>query len=97
MEDRDLKYLRAKDTVKKIRGFYIHAFAFFMIILIAAILPFFESQICMICFSNNPWINLLGFFPWGLGLFFHAVMTFNWIGPFHKWEKKKIQQYMEEE
>ncbi len=97
MEAQDLKYLRAKNTVKKIRGFYIHSFAFVVVILIAALLPFFGSEICMICFSNNPWINLLGFFPWGIGLFFHGVTTFHWIGPFHKWEQRKIKQFMEED
>ncbi|NNM18010.1 MAG: 2TM domain-containing protein, partial [Croceitalea sp.] len=37
-------------------------------------------------------------FGWGIGIFFHAINTFN-LNPFfgRNWEKRKIQEFMEKD
>ena len=91
----DIKYLRAKDAVKRIRGFYGHLFVFIIILLLAVIAPVFNTRFCVICFSDNHWMNLLGLIPWGIGVLIHGLIAFRTFAPFHKWEERKIKEYME--
>ncbi|MEP0266501.1 2TM domain-containing protein [Dokdonia sp.] len=91
----DLKYLRAKDAIKRIRGFYGHLFVFLMVILAVAILPIFDVSFCFMCFSDNHWMNMLGLIPWGIGLLIHGLVTFRVFAPLHKWEERKIKEFME--
>ncbi len=94
-QNEDLKYLRAKDAIKRIRGFYGHLSVYVVIILIAAITPVFGITFCFICFSDNHWMNLLGFVPWGIGVLIHGFVAFRVFKPFHRWEERKIKEFME--
>lgn len=94
--DQDLKYLKAKDRVKKIRGFYGHAAIFVLVLFIGILAPLFELSYCMFCFSSNKWFNLLGFMPWLLGLTLHGLLAFRKLNFIKKWEEKKLKQFLEE-
>lgn len=98
MEDEnDLKYLRAKDAVKRIQGFYWHLATYLLVILLSIVGPFFNFTFCFICFSENHWMNLLGFVPWGIGLLLHGLVAFRRLRLFHKWEERKLKEFMEME
>lgn len=93
-KENDLKYLRAKDAVKRIRGFYVHLIIFLLIILLGIVAPFLNFTFCFICFSENHWMNLLGFIPWGIGLLFHGLVAFRRFKPFQTWEERKLKEFM---
>jgi hypothetical protein len=84
------KYQKAKQEVEEIKGFYSHVISYALVI----------SFLLFINLKYSP--KHLWFFwtaiSWGIGLFFHAVKTYNWFPFFGKdWEQKKIQQFIEEE
>lgn len=76
-------YLRAKERVEKLKGFYGNLASYCLVIPILVIINL-----------NSPhkfqwfWFPMLG---WGLGLTFHAFETF---GFGKTWEEKKIQEIM---
>ena len=76
-------YLRAKERVEKLKGFYGNLTSYCLVI-----------PILIIINLNSPhkfqwfWFPMLG---WGLGLTFHAFETF---GFGKTWEEKKIQEIM---
>ena len=76
-------YLRAKERVEKLKGFYGNLASYCLVI-----------PILIIINLNSPhkfqwfWFPMLG---WGLGLTFHAFETF---GFGKTWEEKKIQEIM---
>jgi len=89
--NRETKYLRAKDRVDQLKKFYgnLTSYIFFIIALGAL----------------NYWINewsymwfLWAAFGWGIGIFFHAMKTFNFF-PFlgKDWEERKMKEFMNEE
>jgi hypothetical protein len=96
-KENDLKYLRAKDAVKCIQNFYWHLAIYLSVILLAIVAPFLNFTFCFICFSDNHWINLLGFAPWGIGLLIHGLVAFRSFKPFHRWEERKLREFMDEE
>jgi sensor histidine kinase YesM len=76
-------YIRAKERVEKLRGFYGNLISYCIVI------PF----LIFINFSTSSdfqwfWFPMLG---WGLGLTFHAFETF---GFGKNWEEKKIQEIL---
>lgn len=79
-------FMRAKDRVDKLKGFYGNLFSYCTVI---PILILINLQ------SNTEfqwfWFPMLG---WGLGLTFHAFETF---GFGRSWEEKKIQQILNKE
>ncbi|TMM31440.1 2TM domain-containing protein [Polaribacter aestuariivivens] len=96
------KYLLAKKRVEKIKGFYIH-FAVYIIVNI------FISTIIIYGLTNDSdgeygfqdAITHFGTYStwlfWGIGLFFHWLGVFGTNLFFGKdWEKKKIEQYMDD-
>ncbi|WP_396191712.1 2TM domain-containing protein [Flavobacterium sp.] len=76
-------YLRAKERVEKLKGFYGNLASYCLVI-----------PILIIINLNSPhkfqwfWFPMLG---WGLGLTFHAFETF---GYGKSWEEKKIQEIL---
>lgn len=82
------KYFDAKERVKKIKGFYKHLIVYITINTILTILDFY---------SNN--FNLFStWFYWGIGIVFHALGVFGKnIFLSNNWEKRKIQELMDEE
>lgn len=95
-DEKRLKYLKAKDRVKKIRGFYGHAAIFVLVLFTGILAPLFELSYCMFCFSSDKWLNLLGFTPWFLGLTFHGLLAFGKLNFIKKWEEKKLKEFLED-
>ncbi|WP_224484517.1 2TM domain-containing protein [Robertkochia aurantiaca] len=85
------RYLRAKQKVEQIKGFYGNLTSYIVVITFLAILNYYTNE------WRYPWF-LWAAGGWGLGVFFHAARTFNWNPFFNKdWEQRKIQEFMNEE
>jgi len=83
------KYVRAKEHVEKLKGFYIH-FAIYLMMLPVFIFLNFRS-------TGFPW----AIFPivgWGFGIAGHAMETFDY-NPFlgKDWEEKKMKELMDKD
>jgi two-component system LytT family sensor kinase len=84
------KYLRAKERVNKMKGFYASLISYvFVIPLLIFINLRFVPQF------HWFWFPILG---WGMGLAFHAMDAFKY-NPFlgKGWEDKKIKELMGED
>lgn len=85
-------YLRAKEKVKKIVGFYWHLASYVIV----------NTFIIVIIVSNGNRLFSFGTFAtalfWGIGLLFHFLSVFGPDFLFGKnWEERKIREYMEKE
>ena len=91
-------YLRAKHRVERVRGFYIHM-AIYIVINLALIFGLMELW-NLDNWSTKFW-SLQRFstaIVWGVGLFIHGVMVFKVPKFFgYEWEKRKLEQFMNEE
>ncbi|MGD1946715.1 MAG: 2TM domain-containing protein [Croceivirga sp.] len=83
------RYLKAKERVEQIKGFYGNLISYCLVI------PFL--------WWLNSWTTdfLWAIFPtfgWGIGLFFHGMEAYGY-NPFlgRRWEERKIKQLMEKE
>lgn len=93
------KFLRAKERVSKIKGFYRHIGVF---VLFNIPLVLFEDRMAAAIFgervASNPkameWVDW-HLFIWGAILVIHALLVFGripaWI---KKWEDRQIAKYM---
>ena len=84
--DRENRYLRAKERVNEIKGFYGNLLAYLIVI---PILAFFNYKT-----TTFPWV----IFPatgWGIGVLIHGLSAFGYF-PFlgKDWERRKIKEYM---
>jgi len=93
MEDfkKEAKYLRAKERVMALKKFYGNLLSYILII----------SLLAAINYWTNDWRYmwfLWAAFGWGIGIFFHAIKTFN-LNPFFgkDWEERKIKEIMRED
>lgn len=82
----NMAYVRAKEKVEKIKGFYSNLVSYCCVI----------PLLIFINLKTSPhfywfWFPMLG---WGLGLTFHALETF---GYGKSWEEKKIQEILNKE
>jgi transcriptional regulator with XRE-family HTH domain len=70
--------------VRKLRGFYVHAAQYCVVIVVLAIINYFTS--------DYPWV-LWTAFGWGTGVLFHGLAVFNKI-PFlgAEWEKRVVEE-----
>jgi len=83
------RYLRAKEKVTAMKGFYSHLAVYLIMVPIFIWLNYMSTSF--------PW----AIFPivgWGMGVCGHAFETFGW-NPFlgKDWEQRKIREFMEEE
>jgi hypothetical protein len=78
-------YLRAKDRVEKLKGFYGNLISYCVVIPVLIIVNLNTSKFQWF------WFPMLG---WGMGLTFHALETF---GYGKSWEERKIQEILEKE
>jgi two-component system LytT family sensor kinase len=89
-DQQEQKYLRAKEHVDKIKGFYANLITYCIVI------PF----IIFINLRFVPHFHWFWFpvFGWGMGLAFHAMDAFRY-NPFlgKGWEDKKIKELMGED
>jgi uncharacterized membrane protein len=90
MDADDLKYQRAKERVKEVKGFYGHLISFIVVNVFLAIVNLLTTP--------GFWWFLFVTFFWGIGLIIHGLSVFMKRGLFSKeWEERKIKKYMEEE
>jgi hypothetical protein len=91
MENRESKYLRAKERVEELKKFYGNLTSYIFVIGVLAIINYFTNE------WRYMWF-LWAAFGWGIGLVFHALKTFN-LNPFFSkdWEERKIREFMDEE
>jgi len=84
------EYKKAQKKVAQIKGFYSHLIFFICANLVMLFINLKYSP-------EYLWF-LWPFLGWGVSVFIHAILTFNWI-PFldKNWEQKKLQQFMDEE
>ncbi|AVR46105.1 histidine kinase [Christiangramia fulva] len=82
-------YLRAREQVKKEKGFYGNLIAYLIVIPALAVFNYLTVDFVWVIF---PAIG------WGLGLALHAVQVFDW-NPFlsKEWEERKIKEIIEKE
>lgn len=87
----DTKYLKARERVDQLRKFYVNLTSYVLVIAGLAGLNYWIDE------WSYPWF-LWAALGWGIGVFFHALGTFN-LNPFFgkKWEERKIKEYMEKE
>lgn len=89
--NKENKYIRAKERVDELKKFYSNLWSYIIVI----------SALALINYLNNGfsymWF-LWAAFGWGIGLFFHALKTFD-LNPFfgRKWEEQKIKEFMKED
>ncbi len=91
IDKRESRYIKAKERVDELRGFYGNLTAYVVVITGLAVLNYYVDGWSYMWFL---WAAL----GWGIGLFFHAVNTFRWNPFFGKdWEERKIKEFMDEE
>lgn len=89
--EENLRYLRAKKRVKKVKGFYIHALVFVLVNLFLILLKFQKSDELNL---HDAW----GMGLWGVGLMAHGLSVFMpnfMLGK--NWEERKIRELMEKD
>ncbi len=88
MNTKEIKYLKAKERVEALRGFYVHLTVYVFVNLGL----FFIN---MITSPETLWFiwPLMG---WGIAIVLHALRVFV-EGPGSSWEEKKIAELMQEE
>ncbi|EPR71730.1 hypothetical protein ADIWIN_3177 [Winogradskyella psychrotolerans RS-3] len=99
-QDSELKYLKAKTRVEKLKAFYTHLTVYFVI----------NSVITTVKMMNNlnneetydeaffDFSTVASWLVWGVGLALHAFSVFGLpliLGD--DWEARKIEQYMNDE
>lgn len=91
LENRENRYLRAKERVREMKKFYSNLMFFVLFIGFLAGLNYYTNG------WSYMWF-LWAAFGWGIGLIFQAAKAFNW-SPFMRkgWEERKIKEIMEKE
>jgi hypothetical protein len=82
--NQDTAFIRAKERVEKLKGFYGNLVSYLIIIPILIIINMSSSRD-----FQWFWFPMLG---WGMGLLFHAFETF---GYGRTWEEKKIREILD--
>ena len=88
MNTKEIKYLKAKERVEALRGFYIHLTVYVIVNLGLFIINMMTSP-------ETLWFiwPLMG---WGIAIALHALRVFV-ERPGSSWEEKKISELMQEE
>lgn len=88
---KESKYIRAKERVEELKKFYGNLISYVIVIGGLAVLNYYIDGWRYMWFL---WAAL----GWGIGLFFHALYTFNWNPFFGKdWEERKIKEFMDKD
>ena len=85
----DKRYMKAREKVQAMKGFYSNLLAYVIVIPVLAFINYRTT--------NFPWV----IFPtlgWGFGVLAHGMEAFGY-SPFtgRKWEERKIREFMEKE
>lgn len=80
------KYLKAKEKVEAIKGFYGHLFVYTIVISVLAFINYNTTSFAWFLFPA---------FGWGFGLVSHGLGAYDYNPFFGKdWEARKIQEFM---
>ncbi len=92
----NMKYLRAKERVDRIRGFYSHLLTYLIVNISISTYKIIRNLKNGETFEDAffDFSTYLVWIAWGIGLVLHVFAVF---GPGKHWEEKKIKQFMEEE
>lgn len=95
LQDSDLKYIKAKNRVEKLKRFYNHLAVFIIINLIITGFKVFNNLDSWESFKNELLtFNVLSSWSvWGLVLLIHFIS----VAFFQGWEERKIEAYMKKE
>ena len=86
MED-DLKLREAKQHVAALKGFYIHAAIFALVL---------TGLLIINLATGSPWWVQWPLLGWGIGILGHAVAVFTPLQVFGKeWEDRKIKERLD--
>ncbi|NND63974.1 MAG: 2TM domain-containing protein [Flavobacteriaceae bacterium] len=90
-ENKENKYLRAKERVAEIKKFYTSLLFYVVFIAFLGALNYYTNE------WRYMWF-LWAAFGWGIGLIFQAAKAFK-IMPFmnKNWEERKIKEFMDED
>lgn len=90
-DNRENRYLRAKERVAEMKKFYSSLMFYIIFIGFLAALNYYTNE------WRYMWF-LWAAFGWGIGLIFQAIKAFNWTPFMNKnWEERKIREFMEKE
>jgi hypothetical protein len=91
MDERESKYLKARERVEELKKFYGNLTSYIFVIGLLALINYLTNE------WRYAWF-LWAAFGWGIGVFFHALKTFR-VNPFFSrdWEERKIREFMQEE
>lgn len=96
MDQDNFKYEKARQRVKKLKGFYVHL-AIFVVINGFILVNNYIATL----YSNESFWQIKSFFTliaWGIGLGFHAFNVFGKDLIFSKeWEERKLKEFMDKE
>ena len=85
----DKRYLRAKEKVEKMKGFYANLISYIVVIPFLAYLNYRTTSF--------PWI-VFPIFGWGFGLIMHGMEVYGYNPLLGKdWEERKIREFMDKE
>ncbi len=89
------RYLKAKERVKKLKGFYTHLSVYIIVNTALLLLIYSGYDIKINFWKLGSFYTPLG---WGIGLAIHALIVFGPNSVFLKrWEEKKLDQFIKEE
>ncbi|MBA4276065.1 2TM domain-containing protein [Flavobacterium sp.] len=92
----DERYDLAYKRVKKIKGLYVHAMAYFLVNVFIILASYNKSLSGTEVFLR--WETFSTAFLWGIGLLVHGLSVFGKNIFFGKnWEERKIKEFMEKE
>ncbi|UII75436.1 2TM domain-containing protein [Flagellimonas sp. HMM57] len=85
------KYVKARERVIQLKKFYANLWTYIIVISALALINYLTNGF------SYAWF-LWAAFGWGIGVFFHAIGTFD-LNPFFgkNWEERKIRQFMQKE
>ncbi|MBC3759419.1 2TM domain-containing protein [Hyunsoonleella sp. SJ7] len=90
IEKQNDRFTRARLRVKELKGLYCNIFAYCLVIPFLAFINYKT-------FWEIKWF-LFSAIGWGIGIAFHAYRVYARNPIFgHKWEQRKIEQFMREE
>jgi hypothetical protein len=84
--DDQLRYRRASERIAAMKGFYIHALVFILVVSGLAILNFAQGK---------PYWVLWVLLGWGAGVTLHGALVFGGkLGFLSRWEQRKMKELM---
>lgn len=93
--DFEERYLKAKERVTKIKGFYTHLSVYIIVNTVLLVLIYVGYGNKTDFWTIKSFYTPLG---WGIGLLVHALVVFGPGALFVKrWEEKKLDQFIKED